>query len=186
MPFFNSTNNKWSRCCLISIKKFISTIGKFGRDNKHQYVMEFLSVLMAWKVFQEIYVEVLFVSHTLEDIDGYYNYLSNHSKQWTCLFSLTSWRLSWNHSFFISWNVMLRSLWDWKKCMFSYFVQTIMNDMLFNTRNVYLIQSGWCETSWFACGRMMDAFAPSFPKSNHPLSKLKSLWDHVLNGCYED
>lgn len=38
--------------------------------------MEFLSMLTTWKVFQEIHVEVMFIGHTHEDINGYYNYLS--------------------------------------------------------------------------------------------------------------
>ena len=36
--------------------------------------------LMTWKIFQGINVEFLLVGHTHEDIEGYFNYLSEQLK----------------------------------------------------------------------------------------------------------
>ena len=47
-----------------------------ARDNKNQYAMAFLSMLMTSKVFQKIQVGFLLVGHTHENIDKYFNYLS--------------------------------------------------------------------------------------------------------------
>jgi hypothetical protein len=146
--------------------------------------VEFLSMLTTWKVFQEIHVKGLFVGHTHEDINMHYNYLSKQLKtmnafvlanlmktfiesQLIYLYQIWSRRLMISN---IPLNVTMRSLWDWRKCFFSCSLWTTMKDIFFNTRNVYLIQSGCCETSRFACGRMMVAFTHSFLKTNHPLA----------------
>ena len=48
--------------------------------NKNWFVIAYLSLLTAKKVFKEIQVGFLMVGHTHEDIDAYFNYLSKKLK----------------------------------------------------------------------------------------------------------
>jgi len=50
------------------------------KDNKNQYLMAFLSLLIARGVFKEIQVGILLVGHTHKDIDAYFSHLSKALK----------------------------------------------------------------------------------------------------------
>jgi hypothetical protein len=49
---------------------------KYVKDNKHRYLLAFISLLMAREVFEEVKLGFLMVGHTHEDIDGCFGYLS--------------------------------------------------------------------------------------------------------------
>ena len=51
-----------------------------AKDNKNKYLMAFLSLLIAWDVFEEIQAGFLLVGHTHEDIDVYFSHLSKALK----------------------------------------------------------------------------------------------------------
>ena len=51
-----------------------------AKDNKNQFLMAFLSMLIYGGVFKEIQVGFLLVGHTHEDIDAYFSHLSKTLK----------------------------------------------------------------------------------------------------------
>ncbi len=51
------------------------------KDNKNRHMLEFLSLLLAKKVFEEVQLELLVVGHTHEDIDKSFSYLSKKLKE---------------------------------------------------------------------------------------------------------
>ena len=59
----------------LSKKQFLQ-FDNFAKDNKNRYVLAFCSLLTARRIFKEVTVEFLVVSHTHEDIDAYFSYLS--------------------------------------------------------------------------------------------------------------
>lgn len=73
MSFFNSNINGWSWTLGVvqHLPKKNLQLDNTSMNNKNQYVMAFLSMLMARKVFQEIQM-----GHIHEDIDMHFNHLS--------------------------------------------------------------------------------------------------------------
>ena len=57
-------------------KKLFLQLDNLAKDNKNRYVMAFCSLLTAKNVFKEVTVGFLIVSHTHEDIDVHFSYLS--------------------------------------------------------------------------------------------------------------
>ena len=70
-------------------KKLYLQLDNCAGTNKNQFVMAYLSLLTARKVFKEIQVGFLMVGHTHEDIDAYFSYLSKKLKNATPLSSPT-------------------------------------------------------------------------------------------------
>ena len=58
-------------------KRLYLQLDNSPKDNKNQFLFGFLSLLTAWKVFEEIQLGFLLVGHTHEDIDGYFSYVSD-------------------------------------------------------------------------------------------------------------
>ena len=58
------------------LKKLFLQLDNFAKDNKNRYIMAFCSLLIARKIFKEVTVGFLVVSHTHEDINAYFSYLS--------------------------------------------------------------------------------------------------------------
>ena len=61
-------------------RKLYLQLDNSTKDNKNKYLMAFLSLLIAWDVFEEIHADFLLVGHTHEDIDAYFSQLSKASK----------------------------------------------------------------------------------------------------------
>ena len=57
-------------------KKLFLQLDNSAKDNKNRYVMAFCSLLTARRVFSEVIVGFLIVSHTHKDIDTHFSYLS--------------------------------------------------------------------------------------------------------------
>ena len=57
-------------------KKLFLQLDNSAKDNKNRYVMAFCSLLTAKRVFKEVTVGFFIVSHTHEDIDAHFSYLS--------------------------------------------------------------------------------------------------------------
>ena len=57
-------------------KKLFLQLDNSAKDNKNRYVMAFCLLLTARRVFKEVTVGFLIVSHTHEDIDAHFSYLS--------------------------------------------------------------------------------------------------------------
>ena len=57
-------------------KKLFLQLDNSAKDNKNRYVMAFCSLLTTRRIFKEVTVGFLIVSHTNEDIDAHFNYLS--------------------------------------------------------------------------------------------------------------
>ena len=60
--------------------KLYLQLDNFAKDNKNQFLMAFLSLLIYRGVFKEIQVGFLLVGHTHEDIDAYFSHLSKTLK----------------------------------------------------------------------------------------------------------
>jgi hypothetical protein len=56
-------------------------MGNCVKDNKNRYLLTFMSLLMMREVFEEVKLRFLVVSHTHEDIDGCFGYLSKILKK---------------------------------------------------------------------------------------------------------
>ena len=62
------------------LKNLYLQLDNCAGTNKNRFVMAYLSLLTARKVFKEIQVGFLMVGHTHEDIDAYFSYLSKKLK----------------------------------------------------------------------------------------------------------
>jgi hypothetical protein len=51
------------------------------KDNKNCHLLPFLSLLIAWKVFEEVQLGFSIVGHTCEDIEESFGYLSKKLKK---------------------------------------------------------------------------------------------------------
>jgi hypothetical protein len=89
-PFFEKLMRGKSRCnssipeaidapdhCEPLPRRLYLQLDNSPKDNKNQFLFGFLSLLTARKVFEEIQLGFLLVEHTHEDIDGYFNYVSD-------------------------------------------------------------------------------------------------------------
>ena len=65
-----------SRPTVLLPKKLFLQLDNLAKDNKNGYVMAFCSLLTTKRVFKEVTVGFLIVSHTHEDIDAHFSYLS--------------------------------------------------------------------------------------------------------------
>ena len=57
-------------------KKLFLQLDNSAKDNKFRYVMAFCLLLTAKRIFKEVTIGFLIVSHTHEDIDMHFSYLS--------------------------------------------------------------------------------------------------------------
>jgi hypothetical protein len=89
-PFFEKLMRGKSRCnssileatdaldhCEPLPRRLYLQLDNFPKNNKNQFLFGFLSLLTAWKVFEEIQLGFLLVGHTHEDIDGSFSYVSD-------------------------------------------------------------------------------------------------------------
>ncbi len=68
-------------CEAIVSRKLLLQMDNCVKDNKNRHMLEFLSLLLAKKVFEEVQLELLVVGHTHEDIDKSFSYLSKKLKE---------------------------------------------------------------------------------------------------------
>jgi hypothetical protein len=101
-----------------------------AEDNQNQYVVAFLSMLTAQKVFQEIHVEFLLVGHNHEDIDIYFKYLFTQLKimnKFVLVDLMKTFTKSQFSFFYISFKMLLNSNISNKK---SFSIWSITNSVL--------------------------------------------------------
>ncbi len=63
-------------CLKLLPKKLLLQMDNCVKDNKHQHLLKFLSLLTTRDVFEEVKLGFLVVGHTHGDIDGCFGYLS--------------------------------------------------------------------------------------------------------------
>jgi hypothetical protein len=62
-------------------RNLLFQMDNYVKDNKNQHLLPFLLLLMARDVFEEVKLGFLVVSHTHEDIDGCFGYLSKKLRE---------------------------------------------------------------------------------------------------------
>jgi len=181
-------------------RKLYLQLDNSARDNKNQYIMAFLSLLTARKVFQEIQVGFLLVGHTHEDIDGYFSYLSKQLKT-TNTFVLSDLMKTFMESQFLSFiPELIQEVADFKSFIKGYAQELVglkeMHIFRFFLDNddwpVFQYKKSALDPDWLPRSSSVRMWKddgrgrPLLPSGDPPALQIRPPWGHVLPGRYGD